>query len=93
MSAICNASCSGQGSIWCYLSFLGRILLIPLGWWILAGFSGVTGVQCLERVFEWTTPCAAAVMATLLAAVTTVAFMPCCLYRRWFRRNRSAGPS
>jgi len=96
----CRRVSGGKMRPICYVSNLSRLALVPLVWWGIAGFGGVSGYRWLRNAFSLSTPAAAAITAICLAAVSTATLLPCSIHRRLLRRRATrcageekAGPS
>ena len=83
MRKTCQQSCGFVGSMMCNLSFLCRLLIIPAVWWGLIGLGGTPpGYRLFMERFGMSEQGAAAWIAVILAATTTVSLLPCCFNRR-----------
>jgi hypothetical protein len=83
----CRKECGGQVRPMYYFSTASRLAVIPAVWWGIVGFGGTSGVDLLRDRLGFGMSGAAALIALLLAALSTAALIPCGIHRRILRRR------
>jgi len=85
----CRRQCGERMRPICYVSNVSRLTVIPVVWWGIFGFGGSSGVRLLQTRLGLGSAASAAIIALILAGVSTATLLPCGIHRRIMRRRKA----